>query len=305
MDAVDQVLAQRARRQAGRPQWASLGAAALLHAGVVAAALLLPRLEKPPEPLQFVPVTVIPAQALGVERPLARPTPPAPKPETPQSSSPPPVPVPVKPEPEPPPKPSRAKPEPEEKEPPVDRRPALPEPTAKPKPEPVKPNPKPDAKTDAKTGKGTDKGKKPADSRPQPATPSQGHAGPGGLAAVGKGDEIGKRGSAAGSPLGTSGLGSQIAGVEDPDFGYGYYLDRLLQLIDANWTRPPLGSGVKAILHFRIQKDGGIDELRVEESSGYNSFDLAALRAVQNASPFPALPASYRHDSLGISLIVR
>jgi TonB family protein len=292
MDAVDQVLSQRAGRHASSPQWASLGAAALLHAAVVAVALLLPHLEKPPEPLQFVPVTVMPAQALGVERPLARPNPPTPvsppKPEAPPAAKPEPAPE--------PPKAPPAKPQPAEKEPPVDRRPALPEPAPS-------PTPKPPPKPAEKPGKGTDKAPRPANAQPTP--PSQGHAGPGGVAAVGKGDEIGRRGSAAGSPIGTSGLGSQIAGVEDPDFGYGYYLDRLLQLIDANWTRPPLGSGVRTILHFRIQKDGTIDELKVEESSGYNSFDLAALRAVQNASPFPALPASYRHDSLGVSLIVR
>jgi TonB family protein len=307
VDAVDQVLAQRARRQAGARPWTSLGAAALLHAAVVGTALLLPHLQKPPEPFQFVPVTVIPAQALGVERPLARPNPPEPKPAAPEAAPPPPAAKPApEPEPEPPRPTPKAKPVPEEREPPVDRRPALPDPEEKPKPreEPRRPEPVKPA-TAEKSGKGADKGKKPADARPQPATPSQGHAGPGGVAAVGKGEEIGRRGSAAGNPLGTSGLGSQIAGVEDPEFGYGYYLDRLLQLIDANWTRPPMGSGVKATLHFRIRKDGGIDELRVEESSGYNSFDLAALRAVQNASPFPALPASYRHDSLGVSLIVR
>jgi protein TonB len=297
MDAVDQVLAQRVSRHSGSPQWASLAAAAVLHAAVVAIALLLPHLEKPPEPLQFVPVTVMPAQALGVERPLARPTPPAPKGEVPPNSPPP--------KPEPAPEPAKAppaKPEPAAKEPPlppIDSRPALPEPTPKLKPKQEPPKPA------EKTGKGTEKTPRPADAPPQPTPPSQGRSGPGGVASVGKGEEIGRRGSAAGSPLGTSGLGSQIAGVEDPDFGYGYYLDRLLQLIDANWTRPALGSGVRTILHFRIQKDGSIDELRVQESSGYNSFDLAALRAVQNASPFPALPASYRHDSLGVNLIVR
>jgi protein TonB len=66
-----------------------------------------------------------------------------------------------------------------------------------------------------------------------------------------------------------------------------------------------MGSGVRAIIGFRIQKDGSISELRVAESSGYNAFDLAALRAVQNASPFPPLPRAYRHDSLGVNLIVR
>ncbi|HXO19815.1 MAG TPA: energy transducer TonB, partial [Thermoanaerobaculia bacterium] len=145
--------------------------------------------------------------------------------------------------------------------------------------------------------------RRPAAREPQPA--SRGTAGPGGVADVGKGEEEGRRGSAAGSPLGTSAFGSAIAGLEDPDFGYGYYIDRLLQLIDANWTRPPLGSGVKAVIYFRIQRGGAIADLRVAESSGYNSFDLAALRAVQNASPFPPLPASYRRDSLGVNLIVR
>ncbi|HEV7518238.1 MAG TPA: hypothetical protein VGR07_18215, partial [Thermoanaerobaculia bacterium] len=226
MDAVDQVLAQRVRRQAGARPWASLGAAALLHAAILGSALLLPHFAKPPEPLQFVPVTVIPAQALGVERPLARPNPPAAKPEAPETAPPAappaPEPAPAKPAPKP-------KPVPEEMEPPADRRPALPEPEAKPKPREEARRPEP-AKPAAKPGKTIDK-----------AAPSQGHAGPGGVAAVGKGDEIGRRGSAAGNPLGTSGLGSQIAGIEDPEFGYGYYLDRLLQLIDANWTRPPLG----------------------------------------------------------------
>jgi TonB family protein len=58
------------------------------------------------------------------------------------------------------------------------------------------------------------------------------------------------------------------------------------------------------VLYFRIQRNGSIEGLEVEESSGYNSVDLAALRAVQNASPVPALPASYRNPSLGIHLIV-
>ena len=46
-------------------------------------------------------------------------------------------------------------------------------------------------------------------------------------------------------------------------------------------------------------------DLQVAQSSGYNSFDLAALRAVQNASPFAPLPRAYRNDSLGVTLIVR
>jgi TonB family protein len=66
-----------------------------------------------------------------------------------------------------------------------------------------------------------------------------------------------------------------------------------------------MGSGVKAVISFTISRDGSMSELRVEQSSGYNSFDLAALRAVQNAAPFPPLPRAYKHDDLGVHLIVR
>jgi outer membrane biosynthesis protein TonB len=43
----------------------------------------------------------------------------------------------------------------------------------------------------------------------------------------------------------------------------------------------------------------------VLQSSGYNSYDLAGLRAVQTAAPFPKLPQSFRHNSLGVTLIFR
>jgi TonB family protein len=132
-----------------------------------------------------------------------------------------------------------------------------------------------------------------APEHPQPAVPGppDGEAGP--------------RGAPTGSSQGTSTFGSAIAGLDNPDFRFGYYLDQLLSAIDARWVRPPLGDGVQAVISFRIERDGSISDLQVAESSGYNSFDLAALRAVQNASPFPPLPRAYRNDSLGVNLIVR
>jgi TonB family protein len=296
-EPVARVLTERARRHAAARGLPWLAAAAALHLAVLGLALVLPTLRQPPPPLEFVPVQIIPAQALGVERPRARregsrarqaaavPTPPAPSPE-----------------PLPEPEPRRPEPEPE----PEDDRPALPEPKKDDKKKPEPPQPardtrKPPApeprKSPAPAG-----GDRSADRRTE--KPSAGRTAQSG-AEIPKGDEAGRRGSAAGNPLGTSAFGSAIAGLEDPNFGYGYYIDRLLQLIDANWNRPALGNEVRAVLHFRILRNGQIEDLRVVESSGYNSFDLAALRAVQNAVPFPILPASYRADSLGVNLIVR
>jgi TonB family protein len=277
--AVDRILAQRSRRDSRRPEAVSLGLAALLHGGAVTVALLLPRLTPPPPPMTFVPVQIIPAAALGVRRPASRP-----KAATPEPPSPEPVrPEPVKPEPVKPP----AKPEPKPEKmaaKPHDDVPTLPDRTVKKPEKPEKTPPKP---------------------TPRPATGGTG-TNPAGTAPLGTPDgEAGRRGSPTGNPLGTSAFGSQIAGLDNPDFKFGYYLDQLLSAIDAKWARPPLGDKVECTIGFRIQRDGSIAELTVARSSGYNSFDLAALRAVQNASPFPPLPRAYRNDSLGVNLIVR
>ncbi len=313
MDAVGQILRERARAERGGRLWGGLAAAALLHAAVFGGAILAASWHPPSPPLDFVPVTILPAQALGVERPRARPrptnptpTPPAPAPAAAAAAA---AAAPAPPKPAPPAETKPPRREPEREIPPeVERRPALhnvqeevlPKPArpARQPPPPVQPAPR-------ESGRGSAASKASGKRTPErPAAPSQGPAGPGGVADVGKGDESGRRGSATGNPLGSSAFGSSIAGLEDPDFGYGYYIDRLLQLIDANWTRPPVGGEVKAVVYFRIQRNGQIADLKIAQPSGYNAFDLAALRAVENAAPLPPLPASYRHDSLGVNLIV-
>ena len=110
-----------------------------------------------------------------------------------------------------------------------------------------------------------------------------------------------------GSPFGQAlGASTQKAtlGVEDPNFTYGYYLDRVVAVISANWVRPPLGN-LETKLHFRIRRDGTIIDLRVVESSSSREFDDAAVRAVSSSSPLPPLPKGYKRDDLGINLIVK
>ena len=114
-----------------------------------------------------------------------------------------------------------------------------------------------------------------------------------------------RQGSATGSSLGTSVFGAAVGGLDNPDFVYGYYVDQMLAMIGAEWRRPPLGADIEAAIHFRIHSDGHISDIRFVQSSGYNSYDLAGLRAVQTAAPFPKLPQSFRHSSLGVTLILR
>jgi TonB family protein len=292
---VHRILAARSRRESRRPEAVSLGAAFLLHTVLALIVLLLPRLQPPPKPLEFVPVTVIPAQALGVKRPAPARRKPA---ERPAEK---PAPEPAAPEPEP--EPERPR---EEVVPPPnpvdDDVPVLPREEPK-KPQP-KPEPKPAAPARPEAPKATDTGRKPTpaprETAPSPTPPA---AGPAGVAPGETGDQVGRRGAASGTPLGTTAFGSRI-GVDNPDFTYGYYLDRLLSLIDAQWQRPNMGE-VRAVIHFEIARDGSISDLRVAETSGYNAFDFAALRAVQSAAPFPPLPRGYRNESLGVNLIVQ
>ncbi|HEV8629145.1 MAG TPA: energy transducer TonB [Thermoanaerobaculia bacterium] len=113
----------------------------------------------------------------------------------------------------------------------------------------------------------------------------------------------GREGAPTGNP--ESPFTATVGGVDNPTFTYGYYLDRMLLLIRSQWTRPALGSGVEAMVHFRILRDGTVEAVELVNSSGYNSFDLAALRAVQSAAPLPPLPRSYREGELGVNLIFR
>jgi protein TonB len=111
-----------------------------------------------------------------------------------------------------------------------------------------------------------------------------------------------------GQPQGVSSgvaFGSASVQFDQLDFTYGYYVDQMLALISAHWVRPPVGSGVEAVVSFRIDRTGRVSDLRITRSSGINSFDLAALRAVQSASPLPPLPRAYREGSLGVHLVVR
>ncbi|HEX9800701.1 MAG TPA: TonB family protein [Thermoanaerobaculia bacterium] len=109
----------------------------------------------------------------------------------------------------------------------------------------------------------------------------------------------------AGGALSGLALGAPVARLDNPDFTYGYYVDQMLALISRNWVRPPVGGGIEVWVHYRIERDGKVTGIEIIRSSGINSFDLAALRAVQSSSPLPPLPRAYRESSLGVNLIVR
>ena len=247
--AVDAVLEQRSRVVAAGSR-ARLGGSLLVHVLVIAACAVAPLLaaQGVDEVPEFVPVYVVPAQALGVREPTPAPSRPRPTPPEPETETPAPV-----------------APEPEEK--------------PKPAPEPVLPSP--DARRPKKPAE------PPATSRPT------------------RGDLGRRQGSPTGSSTGTSPFGAGSVSFADQNFTYGYYIDQMLAMIHSQWDRPALGANVEAAVFFRIRRDGSVTDLRIVESSGFNVFDLAGLRAVRQASPLPRLPVSYPQSSLAVKLILR
>jgi TonB family protein len=165
---------------------------------------------------------------------------------------------------------------------PQERRPPRPEPKA---PEPKNPTPPPPEPV-PETEPEKEPEKKPETPAPEPEP------------------DRGRLGAPEGNPLGTTAFGARISGV-DPSFTYDSYLTRMLARIETEWRRPTVQGTVEAVLHFVVDRDGTVRDLRVVETSGNRPFDLAAVRAVQNASPLPPLPHTYRKDSLGVNLIVR
>ena len=201
---------------------------------------------------------MLPAAALGVERPRPQPQP---------------APEPPPPEPEPTPEPE---PEPEPVDPEI---PTLPDPEPEPDPEP-RPQPAPRPAPPPP----------PAPPRPEPRSAPE--------------ERSGRAGSPSGSPDGAPGLNVQVSGPGGSAFTYDYYLDQMLGKIRQSWTRPPV-EGIETLLTFEVLRNGEITEVEIRESSGSRAFDIAALRAVRNASPLAPLPSSYREGVLKVNLIVR
>ena len=61
-------------------------------------------------------------------------------------------------------------------------------------------------------------------------------------------------------------------------------------------SAPPVGK--KCVVQAVISRDGRVQSALVSMESGLKAWDKAALAAVEKASPFPPLPASYDHKTL-------
>ncbi len=74
------------------------------------------------------------------------------------------------------------------------------------------------------------------------------------------------------------------------DVDFGPYMTSLQKRIKRGWFPPKNTESLRGKVIFKVHHDGAVSKLRMLKSTGLASADLAMMKAVDNASPFDALP---------------
>jgi len=114
----------------------------------------------------------------------------------------------------------------------------------------------------------------------------------------------------------SSGIGPGGAGAFATGGGAGelsvrfqVYYTQLWERVREQWILPEAllkgAAGLEAVVVVRIRRDGSVEKMWLERSSGNKRFDASALRAVERAAPFPPLPSGYRGRVMEVGIRFR
>jgi len=101
--------------------------------------------------------------------------------------------------------------------------------------------------------------------------------------------------------LSSSGEGAGLGGTGTADPIFSGYFIRFKNKISRYWHKVPTPNKQDkklTIIKFKIFRNGSIDDIQIEKSSGNAFNDRAALRAIKGASPFERLPYQYNLNYL-------
>lgn len=123
-----------------------------------------------------------------------------------------------------------------------------------------------------------------------------------------KGDELRKgsavsaaqtaRGQGFGLSSGGGGTGSVL---HTANFCCPEYVALMLDAVRQNWDNNQQASGV-AVVKYTIQRDGRLTNIQLERSSGYQTLDYFATRALQMTRQIQPLPGAFTEPTLTVSL---
>jgi protein TonB len=104
---------------------------------------------------------------------------------------------------------------------------------------------------------------------------------------------------------GTAG-GLGMSGPGGGDFGARFptYVDAVRRRISSNWLQSTIDPSVRwaprVVMTFQILRDGSVTNIERGTSSGVDSVDRSALRAILDSNPLPPLPAEYSGTSVTV-----
>lgn len=104
----------------------------------------------------------------------------------------------------------------------------------------------------------------------------------------------------------TPGTGSNVANVkvDGIPFPFPDYLNNIVEQVYRRWSRPALGTPLRAEVAFTILRDGTVRDIRFVQQSRNYAFDLDAMGAIEAAAiakAFGQLPAGFVGDALPVS----
>ena len=86
------------------------------------------------------------------------------------------------------------------------------------------------------------------------------------------------------------------------------YWARVQSIISSQWEPPPVdmaGQTYTMTVRFRLQRDGTIKDVVVQQSSGNAYFDMAGQRAVQRPRALPVFPADMTDSYKDVEMVFR
>ena len=123
-----------------------------------------------------------------------------------------------------------------------------------------------------------------------------------------KGQEVQKGSSVAdtgargqGFGLTTSGGGGTGSYLDTANFCCPEYIGTMVDLVRRNWDSKQQSTGI-VVVKFTIQRDGTLTAIIVERSSGYQTLDFLANRAMLLTRKLPPLPDAFTEPSLTVHL---
>ncbi|MCM8767702.1 MAG: TonB family protein [Candidatus Omnitrophica bacterium] len=79
-----------------------------------------------------------------------------------------------------------------------------------------------------------------------------------------------------------------------------WYINIIRKKIEENWLLKEYLIGMSAIVSFRIYRDGKVENVYIEKSSGYKKFDNSIIEAIKSVKNWPNFPEEIKDRYLDI-----